>query len=44
MTTNNIGRLPVIDQETGSLEGIITTADVFRAYDTYVSSMMDLSR
>ena len=37
MTANSIGRLPVVDQATGSLLGIITRTDLFRAYDTAVS-------
>ncbi|MGI0084659.1 MAG: chloride channel protein, partial [Nitrososphaerales archaeon] len=37
MTANSIGRLPVVDQTTGSLLGIITRTDLFRAYDAAVS-------
>jgi chloride channel protein, CIC family len=37
MTTNSIGRLPVIDQSSGMLLGIISRTDVFKAYDKYVS-------
>ena len=41
MTTNSIGRLLVIDPDTGTLLGMITPTDVFKAYDTFVSSTME---
>jgi CBS domain-containing protein len=37
MNTNGIGRLPVIDQSSGKLLGIISRTDIFKAYDKYVS-------
>ncbi len=44
MTTNSISRLPVIDQETGMLTGLITPADIFRAYDMFVSNTKAIDR
>ena len=40
MTNHSIGRLPVINPESGTLVGIISPTDVFRAYDLFVSSSM----
>ena len=39
MTTNGIGRLPVISRETGQLLGIVTRTDVIRAYDKVVGTL-----
>jgi chloride channel protein, CIC family len=44
MTTNSIGRLPVIDQETGALMGMITPTDIFRSYDKFASSLMSVDQ
>jgi chloride channel protein, CIC family len=38
MTTSQVERLPVVEKATGKLVGILTSADVFRAYDRAVSS------
>ncbi len=38
LTTNNIGRLPVVDEKSGELVGIITRTDLFRAYNAAVST------
>ena len=39
MTTQGIGRLPVVSQKTGQLVGIITRTDVMRAYDRAVEAI-----
>lgn len=39
MTTNDVGRLPVVD-DLGKLVGIISRRDVFVAYDKYVSVIL----
>ena len=39
MTTNGIGRLPVISRETGQLLGIVTRTDVIKAYDKVVGTL-----
>ena len=41
MTINSVGRLPVVDLASGKLLGIITRADLFRAYDQVVSKSLD---
>jgi CBS domain-containing protein len=38
MTTNDVGRLPVLDPDTGKLVGIMTRTDLFRAYDKLATS------
>ncbi len=42
MTNHSIGRLLVINPESGTLMGIISPTDVFRVYDTFVSSSMSM--
>jgi chloride channel protein, CIC family len=37
MTTNQVGRLPIVDKSTGKLVGILTSADLFRAYERAIS-------
>jgi chloride channel protein, CIC family len=39
MTTNRIERLPVIDESSGKVIGILTTTDLFRAYESAVSTI-----
>ena len=39
MTTNGIGRLPVVSRENGKLLGIVTRTDVIRAYDKVVGTL-----
>ena len=39
MTTNGIGRMPVVSRETGKLLGIVTRTDVIRAYDKVVGTL-----
>lgn len=39
MTTNQVERMPVVDKPTGKLVGILTTADLFRAYERAVSGI-----
>jgi IMP dehydrogenase len=39
MTTNQVERLPVIEKSNGNLVGILTSSDLFRAYEHAVSSI-----
>ncbi len=38
MTTNGIGRLPVVSRQTGQLLGIVTRTDVINAYDKIIEA------
>jgi len=40
MTTNGIGRLPVLDRSSGKLIGIITRTDLFRSYEKSVDERL----
>jgi CBS domain-containing protein len=37
MTINEVGQLPVVDNSTGALLGIISRTDLLRAYDKRIS-------
>jgi CIC family chloride channel protein len=39
MTTGGFGRLPVIDKETKQIQGILTRADLFRAYRRHLDTL-----
>jgi CBS domain-containing protein len=41
MTTNAAGQLPVVDESTGELLGIISRTDLLRAYDKRISRYDD---
>jgi CIC family chloride channel protein len=39
MTTNGVGRLPVVSRQTGQLLGIVTRTDVIKAYDRVLGTL-----
>ena len=41
MTTNGIGRMPVVSRQTGQLLGIVTRTDVMKAYDNVAETLTE---
>jgi CIC family chloride channel protein len=41
MTTNGIGRMPVVSRQTGQLLGIVTRTDVMKAYDKVAETLSE---